>query len=148
MQFSALWDSLPYSSPSTPDCPGAPLSGGPGSFPGQFWRTGVPSFRRCSTESLHSDSVKYRDVVWPLHWPLHYRVRGWGRLQKKTPVWDNRRQRAVVLCSSGPREASEKLKLCKWLAKKVERLGLERKKGDRGANRYGCAPIMGGFSGR
>ena len=65
-----------------------------------------------------------------------------------TAGWDNRRQRAVVLYSSGPREASEKLKLCKLLAKKVERLGLKRKKGDRGANRYGSAPIMGGFSGR
>ena len=43
------------------------VSGGPGSIPGRFWRTGVPSFRRCSTESLHSGSVKYRDVVWPLH---------------------------------------------------------------------------------
>ena len=87
MQFSALWDSLPYSSPSTPDCSGAPLGEecfrGPSSIPGRFWRTGVPSFRRCSTESLHSGSVKYRDVVWPLHWPLHYRVRGWGRLKKK-----------------------------------------------------------------
>ena len=27
MQFSALWDSLPYSSPRTPDCSGAPLGG-------------------------------------------------------------------------------------------------------------------------
>ena len=27
MQFSALWDSLPYSNPSTPDCSGAPLGG-------------------------------------------------------------------------------------------------------------------------
>ena len=34
---------------------------------GDFWRTGVPSFRRCSTEPLHSGSVKYRDVVCPLH---------------------------------------------------------------------------------
>ena len=25
MEFSALWDSLPYSSPSTPNCSGAPL---------------------------------------------------------------------------------------------------------------------------
>ena len=53
------------------------VSGGPGSIPGRFWRTGVPSFRRCSTEPLHSGSVKYRDVVRPLHWPLHYRVGGW-----------------------------------------------------------------------
>ena len=43
------------------------VSGGPGSIPGRFWRTGVPSFRRCSTEPLHSGSVKYRDVVRPLH---------------------------------------------------------------------------------
>ena len=43
------------------------VSGGPGSIPGRFWRSGVPSFRRCSTEPLHSGSVKYRDVVWPLH---------------------------------------------------------------------------------
>ena len=35
------------------------VSGGPGSIPGRFWRTGVPSFRRCSTEPLHSGSVKY-----------------------------------------------------------------------------------------
>ena len=27
MEFSALWDSLPYSSPSTPNCSGAPLGG-------------------------------------------------------------------------------------------------------------------------
>ena len=43
------------------------VSGGPGSIPGRFWRSGVPSFRRCSTEPLHSGSVKYRDVVWLLH---------------------------------------------------------------------------------
>ena len=54
------------------------VSGGPGSIPGRYWRTGVPSFRRCSAEPLHSSSVKYRDVVRPLHRPLHYRVRGWG----------------------------------------------------------------------
>ena len=42
------------------------VSRGPGSIPGRFWRTGVPSFRRCSTEPLHSGSVKYRDVVWAL----------------------------------------------------------------------------------
>ena len=59
------------------------VSGGPGSIPGRFWRTGVPSFRRCSTEPLHSGSVKYRDVVRPLHWPLHYLVRGWGLLKNK-----------------------------------------------------------------
>ena len=59
------------------------VSGGPGSIPGRFWRTAVPSFRRYSTEPLHSGSVKYRDVVRPLHWPLHYRVRGWGRLKNK-----------------------------------------------------------------
>ena len=59
------------------------VSGGPGSIPGQFWRTGVPSFRRCSAQPLHSGSVKYRDVVRPLHRPLHYRVRGWGRLKKR-----------------------------------------------------------------
>ena len=29
MQFSALWDSLPYSIPSTPDCSGARLGGDP-----------------------------------------------------------------------------------------------------------------------
>ena len=43
------------------------VSGGPGSIPGRFWRTGVPSFRRRSAEPLHSGSVKCRDVVWPLH---------------------------------------------------------------------------------
>ena len=59
------------------------VSGGPGSIPGRFWRTGVPSFRRCSAEPLHSGSVKYRDVVRPLHRPLHYRVRGWGAPEKK-----------------------------------------------------------------
>ena len=59
------------------------VSGGPGSIPGRFWRIGVPSFRRCSAQPLHSGSVKYRDVVRPLHRPLHYRVRGWGRLKKK-----------------------------------------------------------------
>ena len=59
------------------------VSGGPGSIPGRFWRTGVPSFRRCSAEPLHSGSVKYRDVARPLHRPLHYRVRGWRRLKKK-----------------------------------------------------------------
>ena len=58
------------------------VSGGRGSIPGQFWRTGVPSFRRCSAEPLHSGSVKYRDVVRPLHRPLHYQVRGWRRLKK------------------------------------------------------------------
>ena len=60
------------------------VSGGPGSIPGRFWRTGVPSFRRCSAEPLHFGSVKYRDVVRPLHRPLHCRVRGWRRLKKKT----------------------------------------------------------------
>ena len=39
-----------YSSPCTTTRSGAPLgggaSGGPGSIPGRFWRTGVPSFRR------------------------------------------------------------------------------------------------------
>ena len=60
------------------------VSGGPGSIPGQFWRTGLPSFRRCSAEPLHSNSVKYREVVRPLHRPLHYWVRGWGRLKNKT----------------------------------------------------------------
>ena len=59
------------------------VSGGPGSIPGRFWRTGVPSFRRCSTEPLHSGSVKYRDVVRPLHWPLHYQVRVEGAWKKK-----------------------------------------------------------------
>ena len=59
------------------------VSGGPGSIPGRFWRTGVPSFRRCSTEPLHSGSVKYRDVVRPLHWPLHYQVRVEGAWEKK-----------------------------------------------------------------
>ena len=57
--------------------------GGPGSIPRRFWRTAVPSFRRCSAEPLHSGSLKYRDVVQPLHRPLHYRVRGWGCLKKK-----------------------------------------------------------------
>ena len=33
------------------------VSGGPGSFPGRFWRTGVPYFRRCSAKPLHSGSV-------------------------------------------------------------------------------------------
>ena len=70
MQFSALWDPLPDSSPCTPTrwCPvGRGASGGPGSIPGPFWRTGVPSIRRDLTEPLHSGSVKYRDVVWSLH---------------------------------------------------------------------------------
>ena len=58
-------------------------SGGPGSIPGGFWRTGVPSFRCCSTEPLHSGAVKYRDFVRPLHWPLYYWVRNRGRLKKK-----------------------------------------------------------------
>ena len=59
------------------------VSGEPGSIPGRFWCTGVPSFRRCSGEPLHSGSVKYRDVVRPLHRPLRYRVRGWGCLKNK-----------------------------------------------------------------
>ena len=59
------------------------VSGGPGSIPGRFWRTGVPSFRRCSTEPLHSGSVKYRDVARPLHWPLQYQVRVEGAWKKK-----------------------------------------------------------------
>ena len=76
MQFSALWDSLPYSIPSTPDCSGARLGGDPlrgrggggvDSIPGRFWRSVVPSFSRCSAEPLRSSSVKYRDVVRPLH---------------------------------------------------------------------------------
>ena len=81
MQFSALWDCLPYGSPNTPDCLGAPLGGerlrGAGSIPGRFWRTGIPSFRRCSAEPLHSGSFR------PLHRPLHHRVRGWGHLKNK-----------------------------------------------------------------
>jgi len=63
------------------------VSGGPGSIPGRFWRTGVPSFRRCSAEPLYSGSVKYRDVVRPLHRPLHYRVRGRGRLKNKKKIF-------------------------------------------------------------
>ena len=64
MQVPALWDPLPDSRPSTlaaqvPRWAGS-VSGGPGSIPGRFWRTGVPSFRRCSAEPLHSGSVKYR----------------------------------------------------------------------------------------
>ena len=59
------------------------VSGGVGSIRGRFWRSGVPSFRRYLAEPLHCGSVKYRDVVRPLHWPLHYRVRGYGRLKKK-----------------------------------------------------------------
>ena len=42
------------------------VSGGPGSIPGRFWHTGVPSFGRCSAEPLiilQSGSVKYCDVV-------------------------------------------------------------------------------------
>ena len=58
------------------------VSGDPGSIPGRFSRTCVPSFRRCSAEPLHSGSVKYRDVVRPLHRPMRYRVRGWRRLEK------------------------------------------------------------------
>ena len=63
MQSPALWDPLPNSSPCTqtaqvPRWAGS-VPGGPGSIPGRFWRTGVPSFRRCSTEPLHSGSVKY-----------------------------------------------------------------------------------------
>ena len=63
MQIAALWDPLPDSSPCTPTrwCPvGRGPSGGPGSIPGLFWRTGVPSIRRYSAEPLHSGSVKYR----------------------------------------------------------------------------------------
>ena len=59
------------------------VSGGPGLIPRRFWRTGVLSFRRCSAEPLHSGSVKYRDVVRPLHRRLHYRVGGWGHLKNK-----------------------------------------------------------------
>ena len=62
------------------------VSGGPGSIPGRFWRTGVPSFRRCSTEPLHSGSVKYRDVARPLHWPLQYQVRVEGAWKKKKTI--------------------------------------------------------------
>ena len=72
MQFSsALWEPLPYSSPCTTTRSGATLggdaSGEAGSIPGRFWCTGVPSFRRYSAEPLHCGSVKYRDVVRPLH---------------------------------------------------------------------------------
>ena len=41
--------------------------GGVDSIPGRFWRSVVPSFSRCSAEPLRSSSVKYRDVVRPLH---------------------------------------------------------------------------------
>ena len=82
-KFSALWDSLPYSSPSTPDCSGPVLGGerfrggGAGSIPGRSGRPGVPSFRRCLAEPLHSGSVKYRDsrsaialtITLPGPWP-------------------------------------------------------------------------------
>ena len=40
---------------------------GPGLIPGRFWRTGVPSFRRCLAVPLHSGSVKDHDVVQLLH---------------------------------------------------------------------------------
>ena len=42
------------------------------------------------------------------------------------------RPRAVVLLSSEPRAASEKVKLCKLMAKKEERLGRGEEKDDRG----------------
>ena len=77
------------------------VPGGPGSIPGRFWRTGVPSFRRCSAEPLHSGSVKYRDVVRPLHRPLHYRVCGWGRLKKKTYLTRGKVLLYAVLCIVG-----------------------------------------------
>ena len=76
------------SSLSTTDRSGAPLGGE--RFRGarfdswailSYWST---SFRRCSAEPLHPSSVKYRDVVRPLHRSLHYRVRGRGRLKNKT----------------------------------------------------------------
>ena len=93
-KFSALWDSLAYSNIAVLARPTAQVprwagnvSGGPRSIPGRFWRTGVPSFRRCSAEPSHSGSVKYLDVVRPLHRPLQYRVRGWGRLKNKTKNW-------------------------------------------------------------
>ena len=108
MQFSALWHPLPYSSPCTTTRSGAPLgggaSGGPGPIPGRFWRTGVPSFRRCSAEPVHSGSVKYRcrsaialTIALPGPWPrapetktkkTHLRVTfaGW---QVKTSQLDN-----------------------------------------------------------
>ena len=53
----------------------------------------------------------------------------------KVETYDISRPWAVVLCSSEPRRARKKLKLCKLFAKKEERLGRERKKDDgRGFN--------------
>ena len=93
MQFSPLWDCLPYGSPNTPDCLGAPLGGerlrGAGSIPGRFWRTGIPSFRRCSAEPLHSGSFR------PLHRPLHHRVRGWGRLKNNKKTNKNKKKKRI-----------------------------------------------------
>ena len=60
------------------------VSGGPGSIPGRFWRTGVPSFRRCSTEPLHSGSVKYRWCRSAIALTIALPGPGRGRLKKKT----------------------------------------------------------------
>ena len=82
---AALWDPLPYSSPSTPDCSGAPF--GRGTFPGGQVRSlgdfGVPSFRRCSTEPLHSGSVKYRWCCSAIALTIALPGPGRGRLKKK-----------------------------------------------------------------
>ena len=87
MQFSALWDSLPYSSPSTPDRSGAPLGGE--RFRGSrldscailaYWCTLLQALLG---RAIALRLCKYRDVVRPLHRPLHYRVRGRGRRKNR-----------------------------------------------------------------
>ena len=90
------------------------VSGGAGSIPERFWRTGVPSFRRCSAEPWHSGSVKYRDVVRPLH--RHIALPGpWLGVPEKqilkkhgfSPVSDGR------LCHSDEPQKGENS--CPWL---------------------------------
>ena len=68
---------LAHPTAQVPRWRGAFPGGGAGSIPGRSGRTGVPSFRRCSAEPLHSGSVKYRDsrsaialtITLPGPWP-------------------------------------------------------------------------------
>ena len=87
---AALWDPLPCSSPSTPDCSGAPF--GRGTFPGGQVRSlgdfgvlvyppsGVARQSPCTLALL-----SIGDVARPLHLTIALPGPGRGRLKKKQP---------------------------------------------------------------
>ena len=51
----------------------------------------------------------------------------------------------LLVGTTGDTRGERKVEVMQITGKKNQRLGLEREKGDRGANRYGSLPIMGGL---